>query len=189
MKTILLIFLVSIAAGHLSAQTKPGSIQFWDKLKVHCGNAYEGTITEGADNPAFKDKKLIMHIKSCEQDRIRIPFFVGEDKSRTWVLKYGNQRILLKHDHRHEDGSEDKVTQYGGWTTNDGLPEIQIFPADQETAVLIPLAATNVWWISINNEFFTYNLKRIGTDRLFTVKFDLSKPLPEKPASPWGWKN
>jgi hypothetical protein len=189
MKAILFILLFFISASHLSAQTKPASGQFWDKLKAHCGNAYEGTITEGADNPAFKDKKLIMHVKSCEQDRIRIPFFVGEDRSRTWVLKYQNQRILLKHDHRHQDGSEDKVTQYGGWTTNDGLPEIQVFPADQETAVLIPLAATNVWWITINNEFFTYNLKRIGTDRLFTVKFDLSKPLPEKPASPWGWKD
>ncbi len=182
-------FLVLISCFCLTAHAQSGTELFWSKLKLHCGNAYEGIITEGADNPAFKDKKLIMHVKSCEQDRIRIPFFVGEDKSRTWVLKYENQRILLKHDHRHEDGSEDKVTQYGGWTANDGLPEIQVFPADQETAALIPLAATNVWWITINKDFFTYNLKRIGTDRLFTVKFDLSKPLPEKPASPWGWKD
>ncbi len=184
--SLLILFLFT--AGLARAQ-KSGAELFWENLKKHCDNVYEGTITEGANHPAFKDKKLLMHVKSCKDDIIRIPFYVGEDRSRTWVLKLENNRILLKHDHRHEDGSPDKITQYGGWTSNTGLPEVQVFPADQETATLIPAAATNVWWMSLNETYFTYNLKRIGSDTLFTVRFDLSKPLAEKPAGPWGWKD
>jgi hypothetical protein len=39
---------------------------------------------------------------------------------------------------------------------------------------------TSVWWITINNTKFTYDLRRIGSDRLFTVTFDITKPV-EKP--------
>jgi hypothetical protein len=185
--TAVLLFGIGISSA--CAQIKPGSELFWTKLGAHCGKAFEGIITEGADNPAFKDKKLIMHVRSCDNTMIRIPFFVGDDRSRTWILKYENERILLKHDHRHEDGSEDKITQYGGWTTNAGLPDIQVFPADALTAIMIPQAATNVWWITLNDSYFTYNLKRIGSDRLFTVKFDLSKPVSGNLSPPWGWKD
>ena len=93
----------------------------------------------------------------------------------------------MKHDHRHEDGSEDKVTQYGGTSTNSGSANMQIFPADEETVKIIPAAFGNVWWITVDENSFTYNLRRIGTERLFTVKFDLTKPV-DLPPSPWGWK-
>lgn len=169
------------------AQEKTGAKQFWENLKKHCGKSYEGSISAGAGNDDFSNKTLIMHVRSCEDNTIRIPFFVGENKSRTWVLTFANDRITLKHDHRHEDGSEDKVTQYGGTASNSGLPEIQFFPADQQTASLLPNASTNVWWITLDKDVFSYNLRRIGSDRLFTVKFDLSKPV-DTPSAPWGWK-
>ena len=169
-------------------QEQSGSKQFWENLKKHCGKSYEGVVTEGADNDAFRNKKLVMHVRNCDENIIRIPFFVGEDKSRTWVLTYKDDRIQLKHDHRLEDGSEDKVTQYGGTTTNSGTPALQFFPADQQTTDLIPYAASNVWWITIDETSFTYNLRRIGSDRLFTVKFDLTKTVAT-PSAPWGWND
>ena len=108
------------------AQKESGAKQFWNTLKQHCGKTFEGTITAGATpNDPFVGKKLVMHVRSCEENRIRIPFFVGDDKSRTWVLTFDNDQIQLKHDHRHEDGSEDKITQYGGKSPNSGLPNIQ----------------------------------------------------------------
>lgn len=169
-------------------QEKSGAKQFWENLQKQCGKSFEGKVTEGADNDTFRDKKLVMHIRNCDKNTIRIPFFVADDKSRTWVLTYKNDRIELKHDHRHEDGSEDKVTQYGGTTTNSGSSALQFFPADQQTCNLLPTAAANVWWITLDETSFTYNLRRIGSDRLFTVKFDLTKTVPT-PASPWGWKD
>ncbi len=167
------------------AQEKSGAQQFWNNLKNHCGNTYEGTIVEAPEDNSFKGKKLIMHVRSCSENIIRIPFFVGEDKSRTWVLKLENDRIQLKHDHRRKDGTPDEVTQYGGTTPNSGLPNIQFFPADQQTADLIPYASTNVWWIVLEDTIFTYNLRKTGSNRLFSVKFDLSKQLPA-PTAPSG---
>lgn len=180
--------LVLLATINISAQQNNGAIEFWNNLKKYCGKSFEGTVIEAPENDSFRGNKLIMHVKSCTDNIIKIPFFVGNDKSRTWVLKLENNRIQLKHDHRHQDGTPDKVTQYGGITSNSGLANIQYFPADQETAHLIPYASTNVWWITLDETSFTYNLRRIGTDRLFSVRFDLTKPV-ENPSAPWGWEN
>ena len=182
-----LFFLLLLLPLHLVAQVSPASLQFWDNLKSHCGKSYEGTIIAGGkEGDGFMGEKLVMHVRSCEEKTIRIPFFVGEDKSRTWVLSMQeDNRILLKHDHRHKDGSEDEVTQYGGMSSNTGLADIQFFPADQHTSNLIPLASTNVWWFTIDDTSITYNLRRIGSDRLFTVKFDLTKEVGT-PGPPWG---
>ncbi|MFV8392322.1 hypothetical protein [Flavobacterium sp. LB2P6] len=169
-------------------QEKSGTKQFWENLQKQCGKSFEGDVKVGAANDTFRDKKLLMHVRNCDENTIRIPFFVGEDQSRTWVLTYKNDRIQLKHDHHHEDGSEDKVTQYGGTTSNSGTSTLQFFPADQETSDLIPNASANVWWITLDETSFTYNLRRIGSDRLFTVKFDITQAVPT-PSAPWGWKD
>lgn len=178
-----------IAAEAEKMQISQSAI-FWSELEKLCGKAYEGTVINApADDTTFKDKKLVMHVRSCEKDRIRIPFFVGADKSRTWVLTRQNDRILLKHDHRHEDGKPDAVTMYGGLTTNEGSATRQMFPADQETVKVIAAAASNVWWIDLQpNDLFAYNLRRVGTERFFSIKFDLKKEIPA-PSAPWGWKD
>jgi hypothetical protein len=170
--------------------TVPGIDVFWTELSKLCGKAFAGTIAaDTSGSPDFAGKALVMHVRSCEKDRIRIPFFVGDDRSRTWVLTRKDDRILLKHDHRHKDGLPDAITMYGGWTTNTGMARTQFFPADQETAKLIPAAASNIWWIDVvPGSHYGYNLRRVGTDRLFSVKFDLTKEVPA-PEAPWGWKD
>lgn len=171
----------------LIGQEVSNSEVFWDTLKRHCGKAYLGEIVAGGKKgDGFTGKKLVMHIRSCENNTIRIPFFVGENKSRTWIFKMNKEKLIsLKHDHRHKDGSEDNITQYGGLNTNTGLSDVQVFPADVHTGKLIPAASTNVWWVTIDKTSFTYNLRRIGTDRFFSVKFDLTKEI-KTPSAPWG---
>lgn len=185
----LLIILLAVPLQML-AQEVPGSVQFWNTLQNHCGKAYEGKIIAGAkEGDGFTGERLLMHVRACNENQIRIPFFVGDDKSRTWVLSMGEDNlILLKHDHRLKDGSEDAVTQYGGLNPNTGLADIQFFPADQFTANLLNYASNNVWWITLDDTSFTYNLRRIGTDRLFSVKFDLTKEV-DTPSAPWGSKD
>lgn len=183
---LLLIFLTSQSVFGQANETNI----FWNNLQKICGKAFAGTVVAApADDLTFKGKELIMHVRSCEKNRIRIPFFVGEDKSRTWVLtRMKNGRILLKHDHRHEDGKPDKVTMYGGLTTNSGSATRQMFPADDETVKVIAAAATNVWWIDlVDSDYFSYNLRRMGTERYFSIKFDLKKEV-KTPDAPWGWK-
>ncbi len=182
MKKLFFILIVLQSSAPVFSQPTSNAQQFWNTLRKHCGNAYEGTLADVSGNDSFSGKKLIMHVRSCDDYTIRIPFLVGDDRSRTWVLQLQDEKITLKHDHRHEDGSEDTTTQYGGTASNSGLPGIQVFPADAFTASLIPAASTNVWWITLSDTVFTYNLRRIGTDRIFTVSFDLTKRQPMPPA-------
>ena len=71
-------------------QEKSGAKQFWENLQKQCGKSFEGEVKEGAANDTFRDKKLVMHVRNCDENTIRIPFFVGDDKSRTWVFTYKN---------------------------------------------------------------------------------------------------
>lgn len=181
---------IAVSTIMVQAQTEPPNAVFWRELQKLCGKAYVGTVAAApADDTTFKNKTLVMHVRSCEKNLIRIPFVVGEDRSRTWVLTRKKHGILLKHDHRHEDGTPDKVTMYGGLTTSVGMPTRQMFPADQESVNTIPAAATNVWWIDlVPGEHFSYNLRRMGSERYFSIKFDLKTPV-KPPEGPWGWKD
>lgn len=161
--------------------------QFWRNLQAICGAAFEGKVVEAPPaDTTFAGKVLTMHVRECTPTVIRIPFHVGEDRSRTWVLTRTASGIRLKHDHRHEDGSEDKVTQYGGDSRAGGTPSKLEFPADAQTVGIIPEAKTNVWTVELEpGRTFVYALRREGTDRRFRIEFDLTKKVPVPPA-PWG---
>ena len=160
---------------------------FWATLQGLCGRAFAGTVREAPpSDTTFANKELIMHVRQCRDDEIRIPFHVGTNRSRTWIVSRTGAGLRLKHDHRHEDGSEDAITQYGGDTRSAGTDGRQEFSADTHTASLIPAAATNVWTIEVRGaDRFTYALRREGTDRRFRIEFDLTRNVGTPPA-PWG---
>ena len=161
---------------------------FWNELKSLQGKTFEGQLANAPANDDFAGKKLVMHVLYSDDETILIPFNVGDNLSRTWIFKNKNGRIELKHDHRMEDGEHDEITMYGGTSTNEGMPAMQVFPADQETLDMIPGAFSNIWWVTVDSTTYTYNLRRIGTERLFSVAFDLTKEI-EKPAPSWGWED
>jgi hypothetical protein len=163
--------------------------EFFSHLEALCGQAFEGEVLVAPEtDTTFSGKELVMHVRKCEENVVYIPFHVGEDRSRTWIITRTEQGLRLKHDHRHADGSEDDLTQYGGDTAVPGTAIKQEFPADAYTAQLLPPAATNVWTVEVvPGETFTYALRREGTDRRFRVAFDLSRPV-EAPPAPWGWE-
>lgn len=176
--------MLALLAGSVDA---PGEA-FWQAIEPYCGQAFEGRMTRGTE-PSDKDfaaQRMVAHIASCSEGEIRIPFHVGEDRSRTWVLTRSDAGVRLKHDHRHEDGSEDRITRYGGDTQggHDGLS--LDFHADAFTARLIPSAATNIWTLAIApGEHLAYGLRREQQGRHFRVEFDLSKPVATPPPA-WG---
>lgn len=193
--TLLTTLLAATACGAAQQEAGPGTADtlpagqetFWASLESLCGQAYQGEVVEAPEgDTTFDDGPLVMHVRECHDSRILIPFHVGEDRSRTWVLTRSPEGLRLKHDHRHEDGSEDEVTQYGGDTDGPGSAVRQEFHADAHTASLIPAAATNVWTVEVvPGESFVYALRREGTDRRFRVRFDLTRPVAPPPP-PWG---
>ena len=166
---------------------------FLAAIARHCGQAFAGRVLvdepASADNP-FAGKPLVMHVRECGADEIRVPFHVGDDHSRTWVLTRTPTGVRLKHDHRHADGSPDATTMYGGDTATAGTAVRQVFPVDAESVAMFnregrSVSVTNVWAMEIEpGKRFLYELSRPG-GRLFQVEFDLGKPvLPPPP--PWG---
>ena len=160
---------------------------FWASLEKLCGRAFAGTAVESPPgDTSFAGKKLVMHVSSCEPGRILIPFHVGSDRSRTWVVTRTLGGLQLKHDHRHMDGEPDSLTQYGGETFEPGTPTKQEFHADAYTSTLIPAARSNVWTMEVHaDSMFVYALNRVGTDRRFRIEFDLTRQVPLPPAT-WG---
>lgn len=157
-----------------------------------CGQAFAGRIT--ANEPAqpndpFVGQALVMHVRTCEAGRVLVPFHVGADRSRTWVLTLHGDRLRLEHDHRHEDGTADALTMYGGDSLEPGTANRQAFPVNAFSKELFTrlgrsVSNTNTWVMEIHpGRMFAYELSRPG--RLFRVEFDLTAAVPPPPA-PWG---
>jgi hypothetical protein len=150
--------------------------RFFKALKAHHGQSYTGTVvTPLRDNDPFAGKELRIFIQRASSDSLRVPFWVGEDKSRTWLITLDKKKgLLLKHDHRHADGSPDSITMYGGYAKTTGTAFSQSFPADAFTAQLLPAAATNEWTLELSpdKKVLSYILKRNGQLR-FQADFKL----------------
>ena len=102
---------------------------FFEKLNSACNTVFQGysSYPKDPDHP-FAGKLLVAHLASCDDNKIRIPFTVGEDHSRTWIITYNETGSLtLKHDHRHADGEPDNITNYGGTSIKAGSEYSQYF--------------------------------------------------------------
>lgn len=184
----LVLFLLAGCAT-TSADEGPQS-EFFSRLTDLCGRAFEGRIASPPveADASFAGKRLVMHVRSCSPSEVRVPFHVGENRSRTWVISGTPGGLRLKHDHRHEDGSDDQLTQYGGDTVDRGSAERQAFPADQFSKEMFlrlnsAQSVPNVWALEVHpGRMFAYELRRPG--RFFRVEFDLTRPVPAPPP-PW----
>ena len=155
-------------------------------------------VSDQAADADMRGRPMVMHVRECSDTRIAVPFHVGNadgswDRSRTWLITRTGSGLRLKHDHRHEDGTADAVTFYGGDTADSGTARTQEFPVDGESIAMfrangLTASVTNVWRVEVDpagtaDGRYAYQLQREG--RLFRVEFDLTRPVPAPPA-PWG---
>ncbi len=169
----------------------PSHNTFFDKIAHHCGKAFAGKVVFDNDPSPTFEQDLVMHVRKCSEHELQVPFHVGEDASRTWIITKTGSGLSLKHDHRKNDGSHDELTMYGGHTSDAGYSHAQSFPADQYSKELfvasgIPQSIGNTWQMFIYDDKFTYRLTREGRD--FRVDFDLTQPV-KVPSAPWGYKD
>ncbi|AZU03272.1 hypothetical protein X907_0728 [Glycocaulis alkaliphilus] len=176
-----------------SPDTAPAADGLIEALSQYCGQSFEGEITSPPVemDGDFAGQRLVMHVRECFEDEVRVPFHVGDNHSRTWLItRLDDGRLRLKHDHRHEDGSEDTLTQYGGESVFPPVSARVEFPADQFSKDLferegIPVSMDNTWIMEVTDTTFVYTLTR--PNRLFEVTFDLTNPV-DTPPTPWGWE-
>lgn len=178
-------------AAYTETTTDSATARFMQTLRTHCDKAYAGTVERNEPaNPddAFVRNRLRIHLRGCTATQVAIPLHVGDDRSRTWVISQTDTGLRLKHDHRHEDGSPDAVTLYGGDSADDSTAQRVHFPVDAESVALferegLAASVSNVWALEISDTQLVYELSRPG--RLFRAVFDLTQPIDPPPA-PWG---
>ena len=192
MRWLVVLALAALAACANIAPPPPADA-FFTRLHALCGRAFEGRVVSDDPNDAsFAGKRLVMHVRECSPGELRIPFHVGDDRSRTWIVSRTANGLRLKHDHRHEDGSPDELTMYGGDTAAAGTAARQSFPADAESVALFTrtnraVSNDNIWALEVDGRTFAYELRRppIPGGRFFRVEFDLGRPV-SPPPPPWG---
>lgn len=178
-----------LAGCATTPQTAPHDA-FFSGLRALCGQSFAGRVL--VDVPAqsppspFPGQALVLHVRDCEPDVVRIPFHVGADRSRTLVVTRTATGLRLKHDHRHPDGSEETLTQYGGHTAEAGTATRQEFPVDAESRALFmrekrEVSTTNTWFLEVEpGRELLFGLSRPG-GRLLRMAFDLTTPVPTPP--------
>lgn len=193
MKALIGLALLVVAACATAPAAPRPADQWFARLSSLCGQAFQGQLvsTDPAD-ASFAGEKLVMHVRHCSDREIRIPFHVGDDRSRTWIISRTDTGLRLKHDHRHEDGSSDALTMYGGDSRGTGNPARQEFPADRESIAMFTaqdraVSTANVWALEVSDRRFAYELRRPPGpgERFFRVEFDFTEPVA-LPPPPWG---
>lgn len=153
---------------------------FFENLASLCGNTYEGRqvfMQEGRES--WEDKRMIMKVDVCMPNVIQVPFHLDEDQSRTWMFLNEEGALRFRHDHRHEDGTPEEITLYGGYADAErGTAYRQVFPADEYTIDLLTRGVGSEWVVEMNEELtvFSYELHYQG-ELLFRAEFDLTRPL------------
>lgn len=168
----------------------PEQEAFWTKLQAHCGKAYPGSVSDVTEyyRAGLEGRVLVAHVRECTPERIHIALHENDDRSRNWILTRAAGTLRLKHDHRHQDGTEDSITQYGGDAPVPGLPERQIFRADEHTARILPLRADNFWFLHfVDDRTLHYGVHWPTMGHSVRLAFDVSTPIAPPPA-PWGYQ-
>jgi hypothetical protein len=171
-------------------RSAPGQDQFFNRLRALCGHAYEGrVVTRDEADSEMAAARLVIQVRNCSDGELRIPFHVGNDHGRVWVITRTATGLSLRHLHHGRDGAALSPSDYGGETIAPGNPRRQEFPADEASRDLFiradsPQSITNVWAIEIvPGQTLVYELRRPG--RYLRAEFDLTRTAAAPPP-PWG---
>ena len=176
---------VSLTACATAPEPPHPQDAFMARLNALCGQTFEGRVV--TDDPAdadFRANRLVMQVRDCAADEVGIPFAVGEDRSRRWIVTRTGAGLTLKHDHRDPQGVVHGYHMYGGDTAAAGTASRQEFPVDRESieqfvAGGAQVSTTNVWAMEVHpGRMFAYELRR-PEGRFMRVEFDLTRPLAQ----------
>jgi hypothetical protein len=152
---------------------------FLDNIRSLCGKSFRGRESYSAPGrESWAGKDFVIHVTVCEDDRVHIPFHLDDDRSRTWMFLAEEKGLRFRHDHRHEDGTPEDLTLYGGYGDGTGTGFMQKFPADDYTIELLEDVLGREWRVILSDDMttFTYELHYSG-NLMFSAQFDLTEPV------------
>ena len=161
---------------------------FWQSLSALCGQAFGGgVVNSNAADSLLVRAALRIHVRQCTDSEIRIPFHVGANRSRTWVLTRASGGLHLSHDVRMPSGRAERIAGYGGGSRGAGRADRQHFSADTASARIMPSTRGTLWTLElVAGQRLAYEVRKEGTDRYLRIEFDVARPMAQLPAAPWG---
>ena len=189
---ILLFSLFLIQSVDIESDSEVSLNEIWNALSERCGEAFSGEVTNVPQGGTQIDinANIVVHFAYCSDEVIRVPFHVELadgtwNRSRTWIFFRHADSIELRHDHRIQDGSEDDVTWYGGFSHQNVTSEKVEFVSLERTAAAGVMSG---WRVEIDPDVhYTYGTIRQG-EWQYRLQFDLTTPI-EVPELPWGYEN
>ncbi|MEL6568707.1 MAG: hypothetical protein AAFQ22_09835 [Pseudomonadota bacterium] len=159
--------------------------EFFARMGDLCGERFAGTIVStDAEDADWRAEPITVHVETCAPHEIRMPLAVGEDTSRTWILrKIAGGGLELRHQHLHSDGTPDAISNYGGYSNPDVTSgDRQSFAASIDTKALfdaegIPVSKDNVWAMEVRPEAGLLAYEMARPNRFFRIEFDTTAPL------------
>ena len=153
---------------------------FWTRLQALCEAAAPGELLQAPDEQIPPGAALVVHFWECGEGELRFPLHVNDNRSRTWVFIRHDDHLELRHDHRHEDGTEEGNTWYGATTLTAGTATRQEFVTDRDGVM-------GGWAVEIEpGVHYTYGTIRDGEWR-HHLRFDLTTPA-DAPPMHWGYE-
>src|SRR5690625_4820443 len=65
------------------------NLDFKKEIEKHCGKAYEGVITAGAqEGDGFTGELLVMLVLSCEEIQLKFTFYLVEDRYSNLICTF-----------------------------------------------------------------------------------------------------
>ena len=86
-----LVFLTFSSSAAFAKQAPLVSIPthdtFFSSIAHYCDKAFEGKVVVDNQPSSAFEEKLVMFVRKCDQAELQIPFYVGDNASRTWIIK------------------------------------------------------------------------------------------------------
>lgn len=122
---------------------------------------------------------MFLRISSCLGNARRLPFHLGSNRSPSWASMRSGKGLRPGHDHLHQVGGEDVITQCDSDTVSESTATPQEFPVDAEPISLftyseMQISTTHIRALEIDASRIAVELR--GEDHWFRVWFDLGKP-------------
>jgi hypothetical protein len=148
---------------------------FFSGLQRLCGSSFAGRVVEAPPaDTTFSGHPLRMQVRECSDAEVVIGVEVGDDRSRSWIVRRSGEGLRLTHVHLEADGSEAANSRYGGATREAGTARRQDFPADSFSIRMLPARATQAWTLELEPGVrLDYSLHRAATGLRYRFRFDL----------------
>ncbi len=162
-------------------------------LVRHCQQAFAGRVatnkTPDGPDPAWQGEPVVLNLRACPPGGVIIAIAVGEDRSRTMVLRQQSaDQLSLRHLRHNDEGQPQPVSDFGGFSAEGSEPRKAVFQANDISRDLFTAngqaARNNSTWTLAMPDADTLVYEQDSDAGTLRLEFDLGKPVTQ-PALPW----